>query len=352
MGTDKSDDLPMAGGAGLKGVGDEKLLSHRIGGDDASSYAVGAAAMTALWGSLYMGILSPFVTLLLWRWVSFRAAALFAATAVATVVVPTRHSARFCRFYLNAASCAGGATVWFPESLIELLKGDGFMACIHPHGILPLGFSFNGALRGKAMLDDIYLPKGVKLSPKVTGVEAPVLWRVPFIAATLEMLGACTPASKAKMKSLLASRIPFGILPGGSEEVAIHEHGKEHVYINNRYGFIKYGLEQGYALIVCYTFGESDQYTSLSWLRGINLWLVKRYGFVLPLFCGRPLCPLLPLGGGLHTVYGGVVQLPKIEAPTTEDVVKWHRVYVETLKSVFDTHKAKFGYGDRELHLF
>ena len=77
------------------------------------------------------------------------------------------------------------------------------------------------------------------------------------------------------MKKLLAAGTAFGIIPGGSEDVAIHEHGKENVYINSRYGFIKYSLQHGYCLVIAYTFGETDQYHSLTWLRPLNLWLVK-----------------------------------------------------------------------------
>ena len=79
------------------------------------------------------------------------------------------------------------------------------------------------------------------------------------------------------MKKLLAAKAAFGIIPGGSEDVAIHEHGKENVYINSRYGFIKYALQHGYSLILAYTFGENDQFYSLSCLRPLNLWLVKRF---------------------------------------------------------------------------
>ncbi len=79
------------------------------------------------------------------------------------------------------------------------------------------------------------------------------------------------------MKKLLAAKTAFGIIPGGSEDVAIHEYGKENVYINSRYGFIKYALQHGYSLILAYTFGENDQFYSLSWLRPLNMWLVKRF---------------------------------------------------------------------------
>lgn len=329
------------------------LCYHTLGGEGGVlAYVSGVVAFVTVWGGVQAGTLSPFIVAGLYRYLGLRSAATFLALAAASLLAPFRHSPAFCRFYLGAAACCGGATVWFSEALVPIMCGDGYMVCMHPHGILPLGFSLNGAIRAKTRQPDKYLPAGIELADDCSGVQAPVLWRVPFFAAVLRLWASCTPATKQDMKKMLAARIPFGILPGGSEEVAIHQHGCEHVYINSRYGFIKYGLEQGYALVVCYTFGESDQYHSLVQIRSLNLWLVKRFGFVLPIFWGNLFCPLLPTGRPLNTVYGEVVQLPKIEDPTTEDVVKWHKEYVEALKRVFDTHKDRFGYGDRDLKCF
>ena len=83
-----------------------------------------------------------------------------------------------------------------------------------------------------------------------------------------------------------------------------------------------------------------------------HLTTVSGFGFVLPIFWGKTFFPLLPRGGGLNTVYGRVIHLPTIHDPTFEDLVKWHALYVEELKSMFDEYKVKFGFGDRELHCF
>ena len=80
--------------------------------------------------------------------------------------------------------------------------------------------------------------------------------------------------------------------------------------------------------------------------------LKSGFGFVLPIFWGKTFFPLLPRGGGLNTIYGRVIHLPTIHDPTFEDLVKWHALYVEELKSMFDEYKVKFGFGDRELHCF
>ena len=108
--------------------------------------------------------------------------------------------------------------------------------CFHPHGVLPLGFSFN-APPGKIDFDraslSFELPRSkhqglsvsrhnsrrftcrshsisrrspesepdpaIRLSSKdCDGVQAPVLWRLPFFAPMLRMWDCCTPATKAE----------------------------------------------------------------------------------------------------------------------------------------------------------
>lgn len=62
-------------------------------------------------------------------------------------------------------------------------------------------------------------------------------------------------------------------------------------------------LQYGYTVVIAFTFGESDLYRSLRVMRPLNLWLVKRFGFVLPIFAGCWWCPLLPRTDvQLHTV--------------------------------------------------
>lgn len=333
-------------------LGGETFRPHTIGTTGKLGYCSGALAFTTVWGGLQAGALSPFLTLLLYRVAGPCTAMAFAVLSAVSVLLPVSHSPAFCRFYLKAASLTGGSTCWFSDRVVKTGAGSHFMVCMHPHGILPLGFSFNGAIRVKTQQPANYLPSGVNIRDDCNGVQAPVLWRIPFMSAVLKLWGACTPATKQDMKRLMASGVPFGILPGGSDEVAVHEFGGENVYINSRRGFIKYGLEYGYAAIVCYTFGENDQYHSARCLRSVNLWLVQRFGFVLPFFWGKLCFPLLPKGGGLNTVYGDVLQLPKIPNPSEEEVVRWHARYVEALQAVFDAHKARFGYADRKLRCF
>lgn len=105
--------------------------------------------------------------------------------------------------------------------------------------------------------------------------------------------------------------------------------------------------------MIAFTFGESDLYRSLSLLRPLNLWLVKKFGFVLPVFAGCWWCPLLPRRNvPLNTVMGRALHLPRIADPTPEQVAEWHATYMRELEALFEEHKMQFGYGDRKLHFY
>lgn len=143
------------------------------------------------------------------------------------------------------------------------------------------------------------------------------------------------------------------MLPGGMEEVALYTFQQEHVFLSPRKGFIKYALQHGYLLIPGYTFGECDLYRSMTSGAALRLWMQRHLGLVVPFFWGPLWCaPWLPRRDvALHTVLGAPVQLPRVEDPSEAEVAAWHARYVAAITEVFDTHKARFGYGDRELEI-
>jgi len=224
--------------------------------------------------------------------------------------------------------------------------------CYHPHGVIPLGFTLNGAIRAKTRQPDKYLPKEATLDHRVSGVQAPILFRIPILRQFLQWFGCTVPATKAGMVSLFKKKMPFGMVVGGSEEVALHIRGRERLFLKERAGFLKYAMQFGYKIIVAYNFGESDLYTNASLLRPLNMWLVRKFGFVVPVFWGRWWCPLLPRADvELNTVYGAVLELPRIDEPTPDQVAEWHRRYMDLVVEVFEAHKGQFGVGSRKLEI-
>lgn len=227
------------------------------------------------------------------------------------------------------------------------------MWCLHPHGMLMFSFILNGATRIYAGDEAHYLPGLVQGKGwRATGVAEPLLWKLPFIRSFLQLMGCAEPAGRESFKDLLRRRIPFGILPGGSEEIILLTRGKERIYIKHRKGFIKYALEQGYWLIPGYAFGESDTYWTppKPMLQGFRLWLLRATKLIWPLTFGY-WSPYIPLPVALDTVWGKPVKLPKIPEPTAAEVDKWHAVYIEAIKGVFERNKARFNCTDRELEI-
>eukprot|EP00611_Tribonema_gayanum_P019151 TRINITY_DN325_c0_g3_i7.p1 TRINITY_DN325_c0_g3~~TRINITY_DN325_c0_g3_i7.p1 ORF type:complete len:249 (-),score=14.02 TRINITY_DN325_c0_g3_i7:234-980(-) len=113
------------------------------------------------------------------------------------------------------------------------------------------------------------------------------------------------------------------------------------VYLKARKGFIKYALEFGYTIVPVYCFGECDTYHNLQGLWRLRLWLnsLKMPGVC---FWGTWWCPLLPIPSNINTVFGKPFRVPQIDHPTPEDINKWHALYVQELKALYDRHKHQF----------
>jgi 2-acylglycerol O-acyltransferase 2 len=333
-------------------------LRHTIGApNDLSTRAWGAFSFLLVWGlGEFVGPLSPLLlcaVALTLPW--YASVALLMAMGYA-FVVPEKslYSPAFCRFaLLQAGWIKNGASLWVSDEVQAISEHayESWMVCYHPHGLIPCGFVLNGALRARAKQPGA-VPSWLPLVANCSGVQAPVLFNIPILRHILLSFGCCVPATKQGMHALMKAKTTFGIIPGGSEECSIHVTGEEHLYLRKRMGFIKYALQYGYTVVVAFTFGESDLYRSLSIMRPINLFLVKRFGFILPLFAGCWFCPLLPRTDvELHTVVGKALSLPRIDEPSAEDIEKWHGIYMVELEALYEEHKAQFGYAGRKLYI-
>ena len=335
------------------------LISHQLEPD--AGKIRGALSIVAILGCMVLGPCLPVAALIaLCR--GYATLATMLATFVAITLTTGAHSPKLCAAYLKAAG-------WFPEVWLHVTR-DALAAmrgpastlwCMHPHGTsIGFGFSLNGAVRFKTGDDMRYAPRelveGVPSERRATcdGVMAPVLFRIPLLRQILLGFGCATPATKRRMCDLMRRGVDFGILPGGMHEVALYTRGRDRIY--SRPGFIKYALQHGVCLLPAFTFGESDLYTNLRapLYRSICEFTLSRFGFIIPVFWGpRWWCPLLPRDDvALHTVVAEPVRLPRIENPTRSDVEQWHCAYVAALTRLYDTHKAQFGYHDRELEVF
>lgn len=69
---------------------------------------------------------------------------------------------------------------------------------------------------------------------KGVGLVEPLLFKIPLIRHFLYAMGNALPASREVMTRLMKSKMPLGLLPGGSEEIIISQSGKERVFIKER----------------------------------------------------------------------------------------------------------------------
>lgn len=211
---------------------------HTIGADaGVLGKALGASAFFVVWGlGMFVGPVSPL--LLLWAVVKLHWLIGLAAAALMAypycVPASSLYSPAWCCYVLKMANwLRGGASLWIADDVMKLAESDGIICCFHPHGMIPNGFTLNGAVRGRSQRAE-NIPEFKGFDARCSGVQAPVLFKVPLLRHILLGFGCCVPATKSGLRRLLNERRVFGIIPGGSEEVAIHQNGRENLYLKKR----------------------------------------------------------------------------------------------------------------------
>ena len=117
-----------------------------------------------------------------------------------------------------------------------------------------------------------------------------------------------------------------------------------------RKGFVKYALQFGYKLRPCFSFGEEKTYYTVNAFEKLRMKLLANNNMPPVIFLGK--YGVLPCDDfELTCIVGEPIQCPKIEKPTAADVDKYHALYIEGLRKVFDDHKAKYAHADAVLEL-
>ena len=181
-------------------------------------------------------------------------------------------------------------------------------------------------------------------------------FRIPFYGNYLSLLGLCD-ASKESCNYILSKGHGNSIilvLGGAKESLDAHPSNEYLLTLKNRKGFIKIGLANGASLVPVFSFGENDLYEQVanprgSRLRQIQMKIQKSLGYATPFFKGRGIFQyavgFLPNRHAIHTYVGEPIALPRLEREQiTADIVdRYHAEYMEALKRLFDTRKAKHG---------
>ncbi|GMI21368.1 hypothetical protein TrCOL_g2414 [Triparma columacea] len=233
------------------------------------------------------------------------------------------------------------------KGAINSVKPGKVMYAVHPHGVLTAGWTwnmfFNADFHKRCGRVGFLLDEGLRLKSPTFRMMC------DWCETDNQWAGAAT--KRVMLKAMEEGKTSLALLPGGFQEATLCAKGKDRVYIKNRAGFVKYCLMHGYAIVPCYTFGESDTYSCFPWLLKFRLGLAKQ-NIPAAAMWGVSWCPFMPLPAELLTYVGEKIELPKISEPTKDDVKKYHAMYIDGIQNLFDKHKAEAGRKDAVLEIF
>jgi len=220
-------------------------------------------------------------------------------------------------------------------------RGKPLLQCHHPHGALAI----NACSKG-----------GLDLS--VRAVVAPLCFRMPLCRQMMQAMGAISSKKKEFTKYMQTGK-DFAVIPGGVEEVVLTDRRHERIFLRKRKGFVKYALEMGYDLLPVYHLGETQlfhicwPFSTLFMVR-LRLAFARKAQIATGLGYGCLLMPNLPkMNQKCITVIGERIVLPRIERPTSEDVDRYHALYVERLTALYNQNRHRLpDYADKPLEVW
>ncbi|KAM4677796.1 2-acylglycerol O-acyltransferase 2-like [Discoglossus pictus] len=248
-------------------------------------------------------------------------------------------------------------TVWryfaeyFPIKLVRTAPLDpryNYILGFHPHGVLVVGAFCNFCTEGTGFS---------KLFPGLTPhlLMLPAWFKIPFFREYI-MSGSLVSSEKGSATHLLSSKKAgqaIVIAVGGPPEALDAKPGELTLQLLNRTGFIKLALTHGAHLVPVFSFGENDLYNQVSnpqgsLLRTTQEKLQRIMGLALPLFHGRGVFQytmgLLPHRRPVYTVVGSPIPVVKTLSPSPDEISSLHKLYIERLQELFETHKTSYGF--------
>ncbi|SCU82629.1 LADA_0C06898g1_1 [Lachancea dasiensis] len=231
--------------------------------------------------------------------------------------------------------------------------GPRYIFGYHPHGVAALG-AFGA-----------FATEGANFSQLFPGIRMCLMtlinqFQIPFYRDYLLALGITTVSKKNALR-VLQRDYSICIVVGGAQEALMSKIGSADLVLRRRKGFIKLALETGNVnLVPCFAFGETDCYNILqtddkSYLRRLQLWFKRSYGFTIPFFFARGLFNydfgLIPFRKPINIVTGSPIYVKhKYEDPTIEDIDYYQELYLAELERIFHTYKKQLGWQGQELN--
>jgi len=206
----------------------------------------------------------------------------------------------------------------------QMNEGKNYIFAAQPHGVL----SYAGFCAAVSKPDD---------PGRVPTAVASVLLNVPLLKNLMGIFN-LVDASASNMKRILKEGGNIKIYIGGIAELFKCCRTEERLYLKKRKGFIKLALRAGVDIIPIYCFGNTSVLSVLT--HGPLAALSRKLQASLTLFWGKWYLPI-PRDEKLLYVVGKPLGLPHIVEPTQEDIDKWHKVYCDQVRDIFEMYKEK-----------
>jgi hypothetical protein len=205
-----------------------------------------------------------------------------------------------------------------------IANGKNFLFAAQPHGIL----SFVG------MCAAVSKPEDVMRVPTAT---ASAVLQTPLLKNLMGIFN-LVDASAHNVKKILKGGGSVLIYIGGIAELFKSCRTEERLYLKKRKGFIKLALREGVDVVPIYLFGNTSVLSALK--HGPLATLSRKLQVSLTWFWGKYYLPI-PRDEKILYVVGKPLGLPHIEEPTQEDIDKWHGVYCEEVRKLFEMYKER-----------
>ncbi|XP_076396900.1 2-acylglycerol O-acyltransferase 2-A-like isoform X2 [Megachile rotundata] len=229
---------------------------------------------------------------------------------------------------------------FFPVTLVKTTDLDpnrNYLLCSFPHGIIPAGAagSFQSESRGaKTLFPGLQLNIIVQYQVFKSPIFREIALAMGFISSSEESLDY---QLSTKPKTPFTGRISV-LIVGGAGEAMECSPGTNRVLVNQRKGFVRVALKHG----------ETDTYDQVKnpYLSLVQHYFRKNVGLVPLILKGRGFFQysygFVPHRVPITTVVGSPIEIPKISHPTKEQINEYHKLFVEKLTELFETHKYKY----------
>ena len=224
------------------------------------------------------------------------------------------------------------------EDINAVNKSGPALFAVEPHGVLPISVYW-GSLN-------------ILKNHKMLCCLSSSILKVPMMKHFLTWTGAIS-ADKPTMLKYMKDGYSLNICPGGVQEVGYLGDPTQCVlFLNKRLGFTKLALEQGVCIVPAMTFGLHHAYDYWVPKWEICYILARKLRFFPMLFLGLGGVPFFqPKPCPLSVVVGKPIAIPQVDHPTSEMIAKYHSLFVDEMKRLFEENKVSHGMGHVQLRI-